>query len=130
MPVKSNKPFPETVQSLLQLEGISRRELARRAIAHGWKRDQSSIARLVSGEIAAQPEHLEAIAKTLLIQPETFAEYRLWKARSEYDPSVIGWEQAIKNLERWEGAVGLADPPLDPDLDEPEASPRGRAGSA
>lgn len=108
--MKSTKPFPETIQLLLDIYEISGRELARRLERKGISRNQSTVQRLVNGESPVNHEHLEWFAKALGILPETFAEYRLWKARSSYDPLVIGWPKAIKNLELREASEGAAEP--------------------
>lgn len=112
MPVKSNKPFVETMQHLLEMEGISQRELTKRAQAKGWKRQHSVMHSMLTGQSAILPEHMEMIARVLFIEPQTFAEYRMWEQRRRFDPEVIGFKKALQNLSTVERAEGLeADPP-------------------
>lgn len=113
--MKSNKPFPETVQHLIDMEGISQRELTRRLNRKGWRHDNSTLARIVRGDVPATPPHIEAIAAGLGVLPETFVEYRLWKIRRDYDPDVVGITKAVANLRRLEAAEEPADQPLDPE---------------
>jgi hypothetical protein len=46
---------------------------------------------------------MEAIATALETEPETFAEYRLAKARRELDPDVSGLQPALATLAHFEG---------------------------
>ena len=115
--MKSVRPFPETIRPMLEMEDVSGNELAARLKNRGFERDSSVIYRLIAGDYPPNEEHMEQIAAVLGVTPETFAEYRLWKARCDYDPKIVGWDQAIKNLQRREldeGLVGGDEPGLDP----------------
>lgn len=101
--MKSTQPFPATLKKILEIEGISERQLTERARRKGYDRHHSTLHRIYAGDGPVQPEHMEGVARALNIAPETFAEYRLWKARTDYDPGVIGWKRAIRNLQRLEG---------------------------
>lgn len=131
--MKSYKPFPETITTLLDLAGISRREAHRRAERKGWAVSQKHANRLFNGETEVAPEHMEAVARGLNIEPETFLEYRLWQARCAYDPREVGFKQAVANLRRLERAAGDEDEePIPPaELDDAlsgEAAAEVRAG--
>lgn len=133
-PVRSTRPFPETIRDLRRIAGVSERELTRRASRHGFARDNSTLHRICTGESAALPEHMEAIARALQIEPETFAEYRLWKARCDYDPAAVGWDRAIRNLALTERVEGRTDdvPLSAAELarNEDEGSDEAQAGSS
>jgi transcriptional regulator with XRE-family HTH domain len=96
--MKSTQPFVETLRSLLDLQDISGRELARRCERDGWG-SVSMIAALLRGEVRASRKAMESIASALSVTPDTFAEYRLLEARRALDPEVVGLEQALANLE-------------------------------
>lgn len=132
--MKSYKPFPETMQMLLEMEGISGRELSKRGVRHGLDLSHSTISRMAKGEVPAAPHHMESIARTLGILPETFAEYRLWQARRQYDPAEVPFETAIRNLRRLEEREDEDAEALDPAqlaaaLDDQDA-PGGRVASS
>lgn len=111
--MKSTQPFPATLKRLLEIEGISERELTRRIVRHGFERTHPTMYRIYRGQITASREHMEAIASALGILPETFAEYRLAKAADQYSPEAVGWKQAIRNLTRLEqGEDAGVDEPL------------------
>lgn len=112
--MKSIAPFTETLASLMRMRDISGRELSRRIQALGHDRHHATLSRIYNGsspliliaeeEQGHNPENLEAIARALHVPPETFAEYRLWRARSRFNPKAVGWGTAIRNLEVVEAA--------------------------
>jgi len=124
--MRSIKPFRETVQMLLDAEGISRRELIRRGERHSDDPRSMGVLHPVLSE-GAKPSIglIEFVAAALLIEPETFAEYRMWQARRLFDPSddeIGGFDAAIKNLQALEAISAEADLPL------PAARVAGRRG--
>jgi transcriptional regulator with XRE-family HTH domain len=96
--MRSNKPFDETLRQLLDLEGISGRELSRRTMKQSRWGSVPTISRLVKGDLAPSIKAMESIASALNVLPETFAEYRLWKARDKLDASRVGLKMALRNL--------------------------------
>ena len=101
----SNRPFGETLQSILDMEQISQRELGRRCVQESHWGSNRTIAQLVKGELSPSLGAMENIAKALRIQPETFAEYRLMVARNKLDPREVGLKSALKTLEVFERAL-------------------------
>lgn len=119
---------------LLEAHKLSGRQLHARMLERDPKVQVHSVfSRLITGENRVHPKHMEAIASALHILPETFAEYRLWKVRREFDPEEVGWDRAITNLQRHERAEGAEDDlePHDPAdlLDDPDEH-EGRAESS
>lgn len=100
-PVKSRAPLPETLRSLLAMQGISQNELVRRCQAKGWG-SQGPISYLARGILRPSMASMEGLARGFGIEPETFAEYRLLMARRKLDPEVVGLEAALAELDRIE----------------------------
>jgi transcriptional regulator with XRE-family HTH domain len=80
-------------------EGLSYRELAQRTrnidsrgLTH------AHINMLVNGHDKPSMRAMELIARACGVGPEYFAEYRLAAAMRELDPTEVGLEQALKNL--------------------------------
>jgi hypothetical protein len=61
-----------------------------------------TLRKAVTGDRPVAPKIIEAIAKNLGVDPEMFAEYRLWQLRCTFDPAQVGVATAIQNLARWE----------------------------
>lgn len=94
----TNKRFTDAVQELLHEHDMSQRELVRQTRRHGWG-STGHISFIMRDEQQPSLRAMEAIAKVLGVPPEHFAEYRLAKAREALDPSVVGFNKALKNLE-------------------------------
>jgi transcriptional regulator with XRE-family HTH domain len=113
--MKSTQPFAETFERLRELQGISQREVARRAANHGAP-GFPTLNRVFRGETRPLPVHLKAVAAALGVAPETFAEYRLWQVVHAFD--IVGderrqlepitFKQAMHNLARYEEVMGKA----------------------
>jgi transcriptional regulator with XRE-family HTH domain len=98
--VESNRPFPETLKTLLKMQRISQRELMRRTRAKdGWG-SPGTISELWRGNLRPSMKAMESIAGALDESPRTFAEYRLAEAREKLDPDVTGLQRALDNLEK------------------------------
>lgn len=97
--MESSRPFHETLTGLLEVMDIGQRELARRTALHGWG-SHTTIGRLTQNELKPSLQAMEQIAYALGVPPETFAEYRLGKARAKLDPAQVGLKAALKNLAR------------------------------
>jgi hypothetical protein len=57
----------------------------------------------VTGERHPAPKVIEAVSDALSIPPETFIEYRLWRARRAFDPNELSLEEAARNLAALDG---------------------------
>lgn len=101
----SKRPFGETLQSILDEEQISQRELGRRCVSESDWGSNRTIAQLVRGELRPSLVAMENIAKALRIDPATFAEYRLVVARNRLDPDKVGLKRALKTLAVFEQAL-------------------------
>jgi transcriptional regulator with XRE-family HTH domain len=99
--MKSTKPFPETLKSLMEMQEVGHRELTRRCEAHGWG-SLGTINRLVNGELRPTQRAMAAVARALNEPPETFAEYRLGAMRERLDPEAVGLPKALRALARCE----------------------------
>jgi hypothetical protein len=112
--VKSNRPFRETFQQLLDMQDVSLRSVVQRGIERSeTPKALSSVYAVHRGEAEPGIEMLEFIADCLRVEPETFAEYRMFKARCLFDPGTdIGFDGALRNLQALEQAAGGVDQPL------------------
>jgi transcriptional regulator with XRE-family HTH domain len=61
-----------------------------------------TLRKAVTGDRPVAPKIIEAVADALRVDPETFAEYRLWQLRRTFDPADVGTEAALENLARFE----------------------------
>jgi hypothetical protein len=57
-----------------------------------------TLRKIKSGDRALDADVIEQIAKAVDVAPEFFVEYRLLKARDMFDPKIVGFDQAAKNL--------------------------------
>src|SRR5690606_39761876 len=112
--MKSNQSFPTTVSHLLEMRDMKISELGRRAIQLGWQQSPKHLYRVVRGEVTVTPAHMELLARALDVQPEVFAEFRLWQVRRLFDPEQVGFKAAIEALKSWEGAGGVVAAPAEP----------------
>jgi transcriptional regulator with XRE-family HTH domain len=97
--VNSNEKFGKALRALMEARGVSYRGLAE-AIA---RIDEKGITRahlnmLANGHDKPSLRAMELIARACSVSPEYFAEYRLVAAMRELDPEVVGFEQALDNL--------------------------------
>jgi transcriptional regulator with XRE-family HTH domain len=97
----SNKPISESLPELLTERGWTGRELERQMKRKGQGLSSFSIVKLINGELPPTFNTMERLAKTFNISPDYFAEYRLLKARDEFDPQETPWKTAMRNLERY-----------------------------
>lgn len=127
--MKSNKPFRKAVFLLLDMEDISIREMIRR----GEKRSDSprtmgAVQPVLAGKAEPSIGLIEFVAEALRVDPETFAEYRMWQARRLFDPTDpdTGFDKALKNLTALEQRGAGADLPLPAGAVADRISRRGR----
>jgi transcriptional regulator with XRE-family HTH domain len=96
---QSEKPFGESLRTLMQERGFTYRgladaigELDDRGMTH------AHINMLANGHDRPSIRAMELIAKACGIDPDYFAEYRLAIAMRELDPEEVGLERALQNL--------------------------------
>jgi len=117
--MRSNKKFQETVKELMNLADVSQRELVRRGSRHVDRPlTMGAVNPVLRGDADPSIGVMEFIAAALLVEPETFAEYRMWQARRLFDPTdeEVGFDTALKNLQALEAVGEQADLPLAPGL--------------
>lgn len=120
----STKPFGESLRALMDSRSLTYRGLAEatrkldgKGITH------AHINMLANGHDKPSMRAMELIAAACDVSPDYFAEYRLAAAMRELDPSEVGLEQALENLNarlgarRQSGARGRSSP-------RPQAQPR------
>jgi transcriptional regulator with XRE-family HTH domain len=95
----TTKPFGEALRALMEERGLTYRGLAEeireldgKGITH------AHLNMLANGHDKPSMRVMDLIARACSISPDYFAEYRLAVAMRELDPSVVGLEQALENL--------------------------------
>ena len=101
----STQPFGDALRELMEARGLTYRGLAEairqlddKGITH------AHLNMLANGHDKPSMRVMELIARACSISPDYFAEYRLAVAMRELDPSVVGLEQALENLNARLGA--------------------------
>jgi transcriptional regulator with XRE-family HTH domain len=101
----STKPFGESLRALMDSRSLTYRGLAEatrkldgKGITH------AHINMLANGHDKPSMRAMELIAAACDVSPDYFAEYRLAAAMRELDPSEVGLEQALENLNARLGA--------------------------
>ena len=111
--MKSTKTFREAVALLLEMEDLSIRQMVKRGERHADEpRTMGAVQPVLAGRTEPSIGLIEYVAQALRVDPETFAEYRMWLARRLFDPSEIGFDAALKNLQALEQHGAEADLPL------------------
>lgn len=100
--MESVRPFKETLTQLMDMENVSVREVGRRCERHGGI-SFSAISQLRQGRLSPSMKAMAEVARALGVPAETFAEYRLGKARASLDPDQVGLHKALVNLARMQG---------------------------
>ena len=95
----STKPFGHALRALMDDRGLSYRGLAdaTRQI-DGKGMTHAHITMLANGRDKPSMRAMELVAEVCGVEPDYFAEYRLAQAMRELDPSEVGLEQALENL--------------------------------
>lgn len=106
MSTRSTKPFPVALRAQMDARDWSVRNLvaALRKDHDGWG-STGNVSAWLTGDLQPAMDRMERIARTLRIDPEYFAEYRLAKVRRQLTPEEVGLAKALKNLERIEKAL-------------------------
>lgn len=125
--MQSTKPFSETLVAILEMSGVSQRELARRTQQRDEWGSPMTVSLLLKEEIRPTIWAMEAIAGALGVSPDTFAEYRLATVRVSLDPLEVPLEKALENLERLQHPERVSGPAADEEEPEP-LSPRETRG--
>ena len=95
----STRPFGETLRALMDERGVSYRQLAEATRnLDGRGMTHAHINMLANGHDKPSMRAMELIAHALGVEPDHFAEYRLASAMRELDPTEVGLEQALANL--------------------------------
>jgi transcriptional regulator with XRE-family HTH domain len=101
----STRPFGEALRVLMERDGLTyrgladvTRELDGRGLTH------AHINMLAKGRDRPSLRAMELIAGACGVDPDYFAEYRLATAMRELDPTEVGLEQALANLNARLGA--------------------------
>jgi transcriptional regulator with XRE-family HTH domain len=99
MSPQSNSPFGESLRSLMEEHGFSYRALAQRTRElDGKGMTHAHINMLAKGHDRPSMRAMELIARACGVEPDYFAEYRLARAMRELDPTEVGLDQALENL--------------------------------
>jgi transcriptional regulator with XRE-family HTH domain len=99
MSPQSNRPFGEALRSLMEEHGFSYRALAQKTRElDGKGMTHAHINMLAKGHDRPSRRAMELIADACAVDPDYFAEYRLAQAMRELDPTEVGLEQALENL--------------------------------
>jgi transcriptional regulator with XRE-family HTH domain len=96
---QSNSPFGEALRVLMEARRLSYRGLAERTRkVDGRGMTHAHINMLAKGHDRPSMRAMELIAAACGIDPGYFAEYRLAQAMRELDPTEVGLDQALENL--------------------------------
>jgi transcriptional regulator with XRE-family HTH domain len=101
----SDEPFGDALRALMKQRALSYRSLAEatRQI-DGKGMTHAHINMLANGHDKPSMRAMELIAQACEVAPTHFAEYRLAEAMRELDPSEVGLERALENLNARLGA--------------------------
>jgi transcriptional regulator with XRE-family HTH domain len=108
--VESEKSFGDALRVLMGERGMTYRSLAqatRELDAKGMT--HAHINMLANGHDRPSMRAMELVARACDVEPDYFAEYRLASAMRELDPTEVGLEQALENLNARLGARRKAD---------------------
>ena len=96
---QSDMPFGVALRTLMTERGMSFRSLAEatREI-DGKGMTHAHLNMLANGHDKPSMRAMELVAEVCGVEPDYFAEYRLAQAMRELDPSEVGLEQALENL--------------------------------
>jgi transcriptional regulator with XRE-family HTH domain len=95
----SSEPFGDALRALMKSQDLTYRRLAdvtRELDGKGLT--HAHINMLANGHDRPSIRAMELIAEACGVPPDYFAEYRLATAMRELDPTEVGFEQALENL--------------------------------
>jgi len=96
----STSPFGDTLRTLMESAGLTYRAVAdatRKLDGRGLT--HAHINMLANGHDRPSLRAMELLARACGVRPTYFAEYRLAAAMRELDPTEVGLEQALANLD-------------------------------
>jgi transcriptional regulator with XRE-family HTH domain len=95
----SSEQFGDALRALMKARGLTYRRLAEDTRALDGKGiTHAHINMLANGHDKPSMRAMELIAQACDVPPSYFAEYRLATAMRELDPTEVGFEQALENL--------------------------------
>ena len=96
---QSDKPFGEALRALMDERGVTFRSLAEvTRQLDGKGMTHAHVNMLANGHDKPSVRAMNLIAKACAVRPDYFAEYRLAMAMRELDPTEVGLERALQNL--------------------------------
>jgi transcriptional regulator with XRE-family HTH domain len=96
----SNRRFGDALRELMKAQGLTYRSLAAATRDRDGKGvTHAHINMLANGHDKPTMRTMELIADAVGVAPEYFAEYRLAVAMRQLDPTAVGLEQALANLD-------------------------------
>ena len=96
---QSDMPFGEALRALMDERGLTFRGLAERTRElDGKGMTHAHLNMLANGHDKPSLRAMELIARACEVRPDYFAEYRLAVAMRELDPTEVGLERALQNL--------------------------------
>jgi transcriptional regulator with XRE-family HTH domain len=99
MAPSSDKHFGDALRDLMDQRELTYRNLARATRdVDGKGITHAHINMLANGHEKPSMRAMELLARALAVEPEFFAQYRLAVAMRELDPTEVGLEQALENL--------------------------------
>ena len=105
LPSTSSERFGDALRALMDVRGLSYRELADATqTVDGRGMTHAHINMLANGHDKPSVRAMELIAEACGVKPDYFAEYRLAMAMRELDPTEVGLERALANLNARLGA--------------------------
>jgi hypothetical protein len=108
LPRHSDEPFGPSLRALLSARELTFRELARMTAdvdGKGVSHVHLSLMANAEAPDKASTRAMELVAAACNINPDYFAEYRMRQERAQIDPKVVGFETALKNLNRRMGSA-------------------------
>jgi lambda repressor-like predicted transcriptional regulator len=100
MELTVTKPFSKAVRDLVLLNPA----LTRKNGNPDWRKlatlagiGYESLRKALARERPVSDKIIRAVSKALGVSPEHFFEYRLHRAQGDFNPKVVGFEQALKN---------------------------------
>jgi transcriptional regulator with XRE-family HTH domain len=95
------KPFGRVLAELVIASGYVRKNHSPNWVDFVARLDgvgYETLRKALAGEREPSPLLMERVAHALNVEPSTFIEYRLTKARRELDPHQVGWSRATQAL--------------------------------
>lgn len=103
VPDQDGEQFAAALQRLREERGLTQDDVAFAARAKAPGMTGSYVGKLERRKKRATAATIEAIAFAFGVDPTYFADYRLWLARRPYDPSAVGFTEALRNLQALDG---------------------------